>query len=139
MTHPSRADPLRDSARVYTFPRSRSDERSMMIDPNIVEQEIARPGVHTESVGYRIRRVDRFNWELQRYVPPGQKRNGKESAGGWRTDGYFPRLEQAAQAMFDRLVLHGVENPTLPDVIKDVNRAQEAVLQAVREAQKSLL
>ena len=97
------------------------------------ETEIARPDVTTEAVGYRIRRVDRCNWELQRWIPPGPAKNGKESAGRWKGDGYFPRLDQAAQAMFDRLVLEGAENPTLRELIEDVARCQKELLRAVQE------
>lgn len=40
--------------------------------------------------------------------------------------------------MFNRLVLTGIEHPTLPDLIEDVSRAQSAVLQAVEDVQKLL-
>ena len=97
------------------------------------EREIGRPAVNMESVGYRIRRVDRYNFELQRWIPPGEKKNGKKSAGKWTGDGYFPRLDQAAQMMFERLVLEGPEVPTLADLIRDVARAQAQVAHSVRQ------
>ena len=36
--------------------------------------------------------------------------------------------------MFERLLLTGIEHPTLRDLIEDVSRAQRAVLQAVEDA-----
>ena len=96
------------------------------------ETEIGAPAVHIESVGYRIRRVDRYNFELQRWIEPGMKRNGKMSAGKWVPDGYYPRIDQAANAMFDRLMLQGKECPTLEDIRRDVERAREVVCEVAQ-------
>src|SRR5690606_30862104 len=57
-----------DSARTYTFRSSayrRSNEREAMNVQTYSEREIGRPAVNMESVGYRIRRVGRYNFELQ--------------------------------------------------------------------------
>ena len=64
-----------------------------------------------EAVRYRIRRVGRYNFELQRWIKPGPKRSRKTGDGTWIADGYFPRLDLVANKMFERLMLEGKEYP----------------------------
>lgn len=72
----------------------------------------------------RLRRLDKHDWVIERRQPKGK----------WVTESYFPKLEQAARALFDRLMLEGEDVLDIDALRSDVERAKQFVAQAAREA-----
>lgn len=70
---------------------------------------------------YRLRRLDEFNWVVDRRVRF-KKENSKSRP--WRIIGYFPSLDQAAQRLFDRVLLSGKSEPSIESLIREVKDAR---------------
>jgi hypothetical protein len=103
-------------------------------DSQYQNQEIAPPTAQEYAkTSYRIRRCDRHNWQIEKWVKAGSGPKGRVSRGAWKGDGYFPQLEQAAQGLLDRLLLSGEEYPGIPELIEAVRRAHEYVAACVKD------
>ena len=74
---------------------------------------------------YRLRRLDEFNWTLDRRVLA-KKRGSKGKK--WKSIGYFPSLDQAALRLFDRLLLSGESSPLIRDLIREVQDARDHIV-----------
>lgn len=77
---------------------------------------------------YRLRRLDEYNWVVDQRVVA-KKKNSKGKA--WRTVGYFPSLDRAAQRLLDRILLTGEDEPSVKSLIRDVRDARAYVAASV--------
>lgn len=73
---------------------------------------------------FRLRRLDKHNWTIEERVRF-KKENSKSRP--WRITGYFPGLDQAAQCLFDRVLLSGKSEPSIESLIREVKDARAHV------------
>ncbi len=73
---------------------------------------------------FRLRRLDEYNWVVDQRVVF-KKKNSKGKA--WRTVGYFPSLDMAAQSLLERLLLIGKDEPLINELIKEVRDARDYI------------
>ena len=77
---------------------------------------------------YRLRRLDEHNWTIDQRVAA-KKKNSRGKP--WRTIGYFPTLDMAAQRLLDRVLLTGEGGPLIRDLIMEVRAARDHVAASV--------
>jgi len=79
---------------------------------------------------FRIIKKDKMNWVLEeKYTPKIGKLKDTEQ---WKNIGYFTKLDQVCNFLFDRLV--GAEDPTsLQTLSKLVKSSRNKIIKAVKE------
>ncbi len=75
-----------------------------------------------------MRRLDEYNWTVDQKVVF-KKKNSKGKA--WRTVGYYPSLDMAAQRLLDRILLTGADEPSIRDLIREIKDAREFIATSV--------
>jgi len=77
---------------------------------------------------YRMHKCDDYNWCVE------QKRIGKEGKVKglelWGNRKYYPKLEQAAMSLFDKLV-SGAEANSVNELITTIFKVKEDIIEAV--------
>jgi len=80
---------------------------------------------------YRLKKADKYNWliEKQQKVKTGKNKGNLI----WKNCGYFPRVDQAARFLLDRII-NEKEFKTLSDINRNIIRARKQISDAVLKA-----
>ena len=77
---------------------------------------------------FRLRCIDKYNWSVDQRVVF-KKKDSKGKA--WKTVGYFPSLDQAAQCLLDKTLLSKGNGSSIEALIKEVTRAREHIARLI--------
>jgi hypothetical protein len=95
---------------------------------------------------FRIRKMDKDNWVIERFEAGGGiaqrgRTAGQPKAARWVVDGYFAQIKHAAKRLPDTIlgdILEGQENVTGTQILAAILAAEERAVKIVEAALASL-